>query len=57
MHTSKNINGQILVCEKIIVTKVQVIGFGYGDKVQKESSKSDLRFGRYGHLKFQFKSE
>ena len=29
----------------------------YHDKVQKESHQSELRFRRYGHLKFEFKYE
>ena len=42
---------------KSIVTKVQVVGFGYSDTVQKESHQSELQFRRYGHLKFEFKFE
>ena len=42
---------------KIIVTKFQVIGFGYGDRMQKESTYTEPRFERYGHLKFEFESD
>ena len=55
-HNIKTIIDRPFLCGKC-VTMVQVVGFGYGDMVQKESHQSELRFRRYGQLKFEFKPE
>ena len=44
-HSSKTIIDRPFLCGKC-VTMVQVVGFGYGDMVQKESHQSELRFRR-----------
>ena len=55
-HSGQSIMDISYLCENT-VRMVQVIGLGYGDKVQKDSTQTELRFRRYGHLKFEFKSE